>query len=93
MDPLEQELKRALERQDPSPDFAERVRWNLHVQRHRPGSGLQWWLSAAAALMIAGGVGYRQYQGNVAREQLMQAFRIAGAEVHHIQSEVRELGR
>ncbi len=40
MDWLEQELRDALNRKDPSPDFAERVRWSLHVQKHRAGARL-----------------------------------------------------
>ena len=96
MDWLEQELREALNRKDPAPDFAERVRWSLHVQKHRPAHGLQWWLATAAAFVIfagAGGMGYRQHRGEVARRQVMEAFRIAGMSVHHIQTEVREVRR
>jgi hypothetical protein len=96
MDWLEQELRDALNRKDPSPDFAERVRWSLHVQKHRPAHGLQWWLATAAAFVIvagAGGIGYRQHQGEEARREVMQAFRIAGASLNHIQTQVREVRR
>jgi len=92
MDPLEQELKEALNRKDPSPDFAERVRWNLHVQKHKPSHGLQWWLAATAAVIVtASGVGYRQYEGHRAKEQVMLAMRITGAQMSHIQERVREI--
>jgi len=96
MDWLEQELREALNRKDPAPDFAERVRWNLRVQEHRPAHGLQFWLATAAAFVIvagAGGMGYRQHQGEVARQQVMQAFRIAGSNLNHIQAQVREVRR
>ena len=96
MDWLEQELREALNRKDPSPDFGERVRWSLHVQKHRPSHGLQWWLATAAVFVIAtgaGSVGYREYQGQVARREVMQAFRLAGARLNHIQSHVREVRR
>jgi hypothetical protein len=96
MDWLEQELQKALNRKEPLPDFAERVRWNLHVQKHRPGLGLQWWLATTAAFVImagAGGLGYRQHQGEQARREVMQAFRIAGTNLNHIQTHVREVNR
>ncbi len=96
MDWLEQELRQALKREDPLPDFGERVRWSLHVQKHRPGYGLQWWLATAAAFVIVaggGGLGYRQHQGELARREVMQAFRIAGANLNHIQTHVREMNR
>lgn len=96
MDWLDEELQKALNRKEPSPDFAERVRWSLHVHKHRPGHGLQWWLATAAMAVVAagaGGVGYRQYQGEVARREVMQAFRIAGSNLNHIQAHVREMQR
>ena len=91
MDWLEQELKSALARKDPPADFAQRV-----VRRTvRPVYQWQRWLAAAAAgVMIAGaGVGYRQYRGEMAREQVMQAFRIASVKVNQIQTHVREVAR
>jgi len=115
MDWLEQELREALNRKDPAPDFAERVRGSLHAPKHRPAhaveafrSGLvlrtfgHWpvaarsWLATAAAIVItagAGGMGYRQHRGEVARQQVMQAFRIAGSSLNHIQTQVREVRR
>ena len=57
MDWLEQELRQALNRKEAAPDFAERVRWSLHMQKHRPGHGLQWWLATAAAFVIVAGAG------------------------------------
>ncbi len=92
MDWLEQELKQALEKKNPSPDFAERVRRRTRGDGFRTALWPQRWLAAAAALVaLAGaGFGYREYQGNQARQQVMLAFRIAGAKVSHIQAQVKE---
>ncbi len=92
MDWLEEELKSALERKQPSPDFAERVRRRTRGDDFRAALWPQRWLAAAAAvLVLAGaGVGYREYQGNLAKQQVMLAFRIAGAKVNHIQTQVKD---
>ena len=85
MDWLEQELQAALARQDPPADFAARV------LRRAARPVYQWprWLAAAAAA----GVGYRQYRGEMAKEQVMQAFKIASVQVNRIQEQVREATR
>ena len=90
MDWLEQELKTALGREDPPAGFAERV-----IRRARPSYQWSRWLAAAAAVvMITGaGLGYRQYRGEVAKEQVMQAFKIAAVKVNHIQTQVREAAK
>jgi hypothetical protein len=93
MDWLEQELKTALGRKDPPAGFAERV-----IRQAAGGrAAYRWsrWLAAAAAVvLVAGaGMGYRQYRGEVARERVMQAFRIASVKVNHIQTHVREAAR
>lgn len=95
MDWLEEELKQALDRKEPSPDFAERVRRRTRGDGFRAALWPQRWLAAAAAvLVLAGaGVGYRQYQGNQAKDQVMLAFRIAGEKVNHIQAQVKERTR
>ena len=95
MDWLEQELKQALDRKEPSPDFAERVRRRTRGDGFRAALWPQRWLAAGAAvLVLAGaGLGYRQYQGNLAKQQVMLAFRIAGAKVNYIQMQVKERTR
>jgi hypothetical protein len=95
MDWLEQELKEALDRKDPSPDFAERVRRRTRGDGFRTALWPQRWLAAAAAVLVLAGasLGYRQYQGNLAKEQVMLAFRIAGEKVNHIQTQVKERTR
>jgi negative regulator of sigma E activity len=91
MDWLEEELKAALAREDPPADFAGRVM----RRAARPVSPWPRWLAAAAAVVLAAGagVGYRQYRGEIAREQVMQAFRIASVKVNRIQARVREVSR
>lgn len=95
MDWLEEELKQALDRKEPSPDFAERVRRRTRGDGFRTALWPQRWLAAAAAAIVLAGVGlgYRQYQGNQAKEQVMLAFRIAGEKVNHIQAQVKERTR
>jgi hypothetical protein len=57
----------------------------------------QWprWLAAAAAVVLisGAGLGYRQYRGEMAKEQVMQAFKIASVQVNRIQEQVREATR
>ena len=92
MDWLEQELKSALKRQDPPPDFAARV-----AARARGRATPQWhrWLAAAAAVVfLAGaGLGYREYRGNAAKDQVMQAFKITAAKVSRIQTQIQGVAR
>jgi len=94
MDWLEQELKEALARKDPPPDFAERV-----VRRaerpQRPVYQFPRWLAAAAAVIVlaGAGLGYRQYRGEQAKEQLLRAFAIASVKVNHIQTAVQGGGK
>jgi len=92
MDGLERELKDALARKDPSADFAARV-----VRRAERPVVYQWprWLAAAAAVIVlaGAGLGYRQYRGEMAKEQVMRAFQIASVKVNRIQTHVREAGQ
>ncbi len=91
MDWLEEELKRALARQQPASGFAARV-------ASRCSAGVvpvRRWLAVAASLIViaGGGVGYRWHQGIQAKEQVMTAVRIAGGKLSQVQSHVREVGR
>ncbi|MGA3238481.1 MAG: hypothetical protein ABSG03_19475 [Bryobacteraceae bacterium] len=90
MDWLDDELKRAFERQEPPPDFAART-----IARARRGRALalpRWAAAAAAALVIAGaGYGYRWRQGEAAKQQVLLAFRIAATKVNHIQNQVIQI--
>jgi type VI protein secretion system component VasF len=87
MDWLDDELKRAFERQEPPPDFAART-----IARARRGRGValpRWAMAAAAMLAIAvAGYGYRWQQGEAAKQQVLLALRITAAKVNHIQVQV-----
>jgi uridylate kinase len=83
MDWLEQELTEALARKEPSAGFDRRVRARLH---RRP----QWMAIAATILvMIGGGEAWRQHQGQVAKEQVMTALRIAGSKLNRVQVQLK----
>jgi hypothetical protein len=91
MDWLEQELKGALGRKDPPADFAARVMRKAEMPVYR----FPRWLAAAAAVVVmaGAGAGYRQYRGEMAKEQVMRAFQIASVKVNRIQTQVREVGK
>jgi hypothetical protein len=93
MDWLEQELKQALARKDPSPDFADAVvaRANLPAPRRRPAPS-RWLSTAAAVIVIVGGVeAWRWHRGLEAKRQVMEAMRLTAGTLNHIQSKVREV--
>lgn len=91
MDWLEQELKQALARKEPAPDFAARVaRAAAHGPRPRVFSVPRWLPVAAAVLLVAGsGVAYRRHQGMVAKDRVMIAMRITAGTLNHIQTHMR----
>jgi len=96
MKALEQELRRALARKEPSPDFAGRVTraaQQLEDARRPKLTGWPRWAAAAAALILLAGSGisYRIHQGETARQRVLLAVRIAGGKLHHIQTRVREV--
>jgi hypothetical protein len=97
--PFEEELKKALTRQEPSADFTPCVL--AHCAGHEKSSTLAWirgltaWRIAAvtASLCILTGVGiYRQHEqrGEVAKRQLLLAMQIAGQQLHGAQQRVME---
>lgn len=83
MDWLERELADALARKEPSAGFDGRVRARLHRGQR--------WLGAAAAvlLMVGGGEAWRQYRGELAKEQVMTAMRIAGSQLNRVQMQLK----
>jgi hypothetical protein len=89
MDWLDDELKRAFEREEPPADFAART---IAKARHGAGFGSRRWrITAAAALGIAAaGYGYRWRQGEAAKQKVLLAFRITAATVNHIQTQVTQ---
>jgi uridylate kinase len=86
MDWLEQELAQALARKEPAAGFDGRVRARMHP---RPQ-----WLAIAATLLVMMGGGeawrqYHQYQGYLAKEQVMTAMRIAGSKLNRVQMQLK----
>ena len=94
---LEHDLKRALRRESPAPGFANRVLQRIE-QEARPRRH-PWWRAAAASVTLAvllGGYATHKVvehrRGVHAREQVIEAMRIAGEKVRYAQQEVREIG-
>jgi hypothetical protein len=87
MDWLEEELRRALAREEPPEGFERRVRQAVA----RRGFPARRWLAAAAVVIMAvgAGTGYREYRGRVAKEQVKLAIRMAAVSANHIQNHVR----
>lgn len=91
MDWLEDELRKALAREDPPDGFGRRV---LTGARRNVAAMPRWFAAAAALILIAGGgYGYRWHQGMEAKREVMLAFRIASQKVSHVQAVVRESAR
>jgi hypothetical protein len=83
MDWLEQELKQALARKEPDAGFEGRV-------RRRQVRVMPRWIGIAAmiAIAIGGGEAYRWHRGQVAKEQVMTAMRLAGDSLSRVQMQV-----
>ena len=83
MDWLEQELAMALARKEPAAGFDGRVRARMH---RRPR-----WLAIAATILVMMGAGeaWRQHRGQLAKEQVMTAMRIAGSKLNRVQMQLK----
>lgn len=90
MDWLEQELKQALARKDPAPDFAARVHTRV---RRKPVFVMPRWVAAAAAVIVVAGSAeaYRWHRGMEAKRQVMDAMRLTAAKLNQIQARVNEV--
>lgn len=90
MDWLEQELRQALARKEPSPDFGTRVR---AAARNRRLFTIPRWVPAAAAIVVmaGGGAAYREYQGRVAKQRVMEAMRITAGKLNRIQTQIKQV--
>ncbi|MGO4880253.1 MAG: hypothetical protein ACLP59_05465 [Bryobacteraceae bacterium] len=91
---LEDELRHALRRQEPSPDFTARVlaRVSGAPVRRAPQPWVRWMAAAAAALLLAGGgLEYRHYEGEHAKAEVMLAVRIAGNKLARAHKKVQML--
>jgi hypothetical protein len=93
MDWLEDELKQALGRKQPSADFEARV---TAAAGRRPAlrfpvPAMPRWLAAAAAVLVisGAGAGYRYHRGQAAKEQVMLAMRITGSKLNRIQMQMK----
>jgi len=101
MGPLEDELRSALRRREPSPDFTERVlaRVSSAPVRRAPRVSQPWqlprfrWVAAMAAALVlaAGGLEYRHYRGERAKDQVLLAVRIAGSKLNKAHKKVQML--
>jgi len=106
MTPFEEQVKRAMARQNPLPDFTGRVLAAVdaaHVQRPRAGwrRWARWvhnWRVApvlAALLIMSGGVVHQERQraarGEEVKEKLLVAMRIAGVKLQQARHRVFEV--
>jgi hypothetical protein len=94
---LENDLKRALRRETPAPGFAQRVLSRIEAEDHRPR--WSWWRAVAASVTLTAVLGgwaahtiHERREGERAKEQLVQAMRIAGEKVRYAQQEVHAIG-
>jgi hypothetical protein len=103
MNELERELSDALRRERPPAGFVERVLRRAaavqpqHSRRWHPYA--RWAAAAALVAAVAGGVHYRVVQeraerarGEAAKEQVIEALRIAGAKLQLVQSKIKGIG-
>lgn len=98
MQSFEDELRSALRRKEPPPDFADRVLARLPgavpvrlpVRTRRPW--VRWVAAMAASVLLASGtIGYRYYQGERAKSQVLLAVRIAATKLNKAQRKVQAL--
>jgi len=90
MDWLEEELKRALTRQEPAPEFTARV--SAFARRPVASTSRRWIAVAASLVVLAGGsMGYRRYEGVRSKEQVLLAVRIAAGKLNRVQTRVLEV--
>ena len=101
MSRLDDELREAFRSQDPGPDFTARVLTAAAGARPKENwwgaLGLRWAMAAALAcvLLVGGSLEYRreqeERQGQLAKQQLMLAFHIAGAKLNLARDRVQQL--
>jgi hypothetical protein len=105
MTPFEEELKQALQKQEPAANFTARVLDRCAAEDTK-AHGRFWrtlwstpvWrfgmATAAALLMAASGTLYQQHEhevkGMAAKQQLLLAMRIAGTKLQEVQQRVKE---
>jgi len=105
MDRMEEKLKQALQRRDPSPDFSARVMARIAEEKTRREQ--PWWRiwfapswrmamtgGLACLLLVGAGVGYREYRERQraleARDQILQALQITGTQLNRVNRMVHQ---
>ena len=89
MDWLEEELKSALSRKEPSEGFDDRVLRAAKKPKVVQMPKRRWLAAAAAIVVLAGaGEGYRWHRGQLAKEQVMLAMRITGGKLNRVQMQI-----
>ena len=104
MDRMEEQLKQALGRRDPSPDFSARVMARIADEKTRREQ--PWWqiwfapgrrmvlAGSLAVLMLAAGLGYREHvqrqRALEARDQILQALQITGTQLNRVNRMVHQ---
>jgi hypothetical protein len=102
MDPIEEQLKNALCREEPRTGFADRVMARIAAQGNsRRGwhtfPQFKWGLALVLLGCIVAGVVYRQVEhqqrthAQLARQQAVMALRLAGTKIQLAESKVRHL--
>lgn len=95
---LEHDLRRALRRESPAPGFASRVLSRIGTEAERPVRRT-WWRAVAASMTLAAILGgyathkvVEHRRGEMAKEQVLTAMRIAGEKVRYAKQEVTGIG-
>jgi hypothetical protein len=97
MDPLEQELKAALRKIDPSPFFESKVlaAANRQARERKTTLRMRWTTAIAAMVLVVTGVFWQhqrtvdeQARGQAAKARLMLALQITSAKLDEIQEKV-----
>jgi hypothetical protein len=102
MNSFDDQLKKALERKQPSTDFTARVLAAASSERRRTAAarehgGWRWWRPVwlaplAAMLAVTLGVVYQQHhvrvEGELAKEKLVIALRVTGVKLQEAQAKV-----
>jgi hypothetical protein len=103
MTPFEEQLKEALARKEPPQGFANRVLQKAEAQHTGVRQAIQaWWFPRAwgwrlapvmaALILVSGGAMYRDHErtvrGELAKEKLLIAMRIAGSKLHETRQQV-----
>ena len=103
MTPFEEELRKALARSEPGDDFTDRVlREAAKRKAPQPAhwfapNGFRRLIPVAALLVVlfSAAFGYREHvrrvRGEAAKEQLLTAMQIAGAQLHEAQMRVKKI--